>query len=108
MYKQRQNLTYPINMARNIAKISSQTHLTFPSDIELYPTRNFIKKFLTFILNNPFYLEKGSRNVFVLPVFEILEGYEVKFIINNFSVAYSFYLNSDSKRQNYPPKDAEE
>lgn len=77
MYKNRQNLTYPINMARNIAKVNSQTHFTFPSDIELYPTKNFISKFLEFIRRNPHYAVKESRSVFVLPVFEILAGYQV-------------------------------
>lgn len=77
MYKNRQNLTYPINLARNIAKINSQTHLVFPSDIELYPTKNFSAKFLDFVRRNPEYIKKGTRNVFVLPVFEILEGHQV-------------------------------
>lgn len=77
MYKNRQNLTYPINMARNIAKVNSQTHLTFPSDIELYPTKNFTAKFFHFIQQNPNYVERGTRNVYVLPVFEILAGHQV-------------------------------
>lgn len=77
MYKQRQNLTYPINLARNIAKTNSQTHLIFPSDIELYPTKNFIAQFFEFIKQNPNYIGGESKNVFVLPVFEVLEGHQV-------------------------------
>lgn len=82
MYKSRMNLTYPINMARNIAKVNTQTHFVFPSDIELYPTRNYINDFFEFVRRNPKYTERGSRNVYVLPVFEIFEANQVIFIIN--------------------------
>ncbi|XP_023017546.2 beta-1,4-glucuronyltransferase 1 [Leptinotarsa decemlineata] len=77
MYKERKNLTYPINVARNVAKLNAQTHFVFPSDIELYPTRNFIKEFLEFVQKRPDYFKKNSTNVFVLPLFEILEGYRI-------------------------------
>lgn len=77
MYKQRTGLFYPINVARNVAKLNAQTHFVFPSDIELYPTRHFISKFFNFTRHHPEYFEKSSRNVFVFPLFEIQEGYEI-------------------------------
>lgn len=77
MYKDVHNLSFPINLARNIAKLNSLTYLTLPSDIELYPTKNFIQKFLKFVIENPRYIKNHPRNVFVLPVFEIKPGNEV-------------------------------
>ena len=36
-YRHRNNLDYPINVARNVARTTANTHFIFPSDIELYP-----------------------------------------------------------------------
>ena len=36
------NLTYPINVGRNIARESALTHFVFASDIELYPNDLYI------------------------------------------------------------------
>ena len=36
-YRHRNNLDYPINVARNVARVTANTHFIFPSDIELYP-----------------------------------------------------------------------
>ncbi|XP_018579178.1 beta-1,4-glucuronyltransferase 1-like [Anoplophora glabripennis] len=77
MYKEKNNLTYPINTARNIARTAAQTHFVFPSDIELYPTRNFIPMFLAFIRQHPEYAQKDAKNVFVLPIFEVRAGSKV-------------------------------
>ncbi|CAH1155178.1 unnamed protein product [Phaedon cochleariae] len=77
MYKTRMNLTYPINVARNVAKLTAQTYLVFPSDIELYPTRNLIPDFFKFAAQRGEFFRKNSRNVFVLPVFEILAGLKI-------------------------------
>lgn len=49
-YKAAKSLVYPVNVARNVAKESANTHFVFPSDIELYPSPgllenvSFIKK----------------------------------------------------------------
>lgn len=43
------NLSYPVNVARNIARISAQTLYILPSDIELYPSVNLIPMFLDMI-----------------------------------------------------------
>ncbi|KAJ8952953.1 hypothetical protein NQ318_006570 [Aromia moschata] len=77
MYKARNHLTYPINVARNVAKLSAQTYFVFPSDIELYPTRNFIQKFLYFVKLHPDLVRKEQNNVFVLPIFEVLRDQKV-------------------------------
>ena len=36
-YRHRLGLDYPVNVARNVARITASTHFVFPSDIELYP-----------------------------------------------------------------------
>ncbi|XP_031334347.1 beta-1,4-glucuronyltransferase 1-like [Photinus pyralis] len=72
LYKTKANLTYPINVARNIAKRSAQTHFVLASDIELYPSPNLIPKFLRFVEENRKLIERKTKKVFVLPVFEVL------------------------------------
>ena len=36
-YRHRLNLDYPVNVARNVARVTANTHFVFPSDVELYP-----------------------------------------------------------------------
>jgi len=36
-YKKKLGLVYPVNVARNVARVTAATHFVFPSDIELYP-----------------------------------------------------------------------
>lgn len=85
-YQEMRNLTYPVNVARNIARISAQTRYVLPSDIELYPSTGIPSRFLRMIhnstangnlltatnktnsTNNP---SNSSRSVFVLPIFEV-------------------------------------
>ena len=42
-------LLYPINVARNVAREASNTHFVFPCDVELYPSPDFIPRFLAMI-----------------------------------------------------------
>lgn len=44
-FKSANNLTYPVNVARNLARNSSMTQLVLVSDIELYPSVKFIENF---------------------------------------------------------------
>ena len=37
-YRSMNNLTYPVNVGRNIARQSAISHFVFASDIELYPS----------------------------------------------------------------------
>ncbi|XP_015839702.2 beta-1,4-glucuronyltransferase 1 [Tribolium castaneum] len=73
-YKTSQNLLYPINVARNIARKMSQTHFILPLDIELFPNPDFIPKFLSMIARNQPPLDRPNPRVFPLPVFEIESG----------------------------------
>ena len=43
-YRSTNNLTYPVNVGRNIARQSATSHFVFPSDIELYPSPGMLKK----------------------------------------------------------------
>ncbi|XP_066141726.1 beta-1,4-glucuronyltransferase 1-like isoform X2 [Euwallacea fornicatus] len=74
LFKTEKKLLYPINVARNVAKLASETYFIFPSDIELCPSKKFIPKFLQFVKDNMDLFYKDARNVFVLPIFEILEN----------------------------------
>lgn len=49
MYKTKQNLTYPINVARNVAIQESQTHYILAADMELIPSEGIIDNFLGMI-----------------------------------------------------------
>ncbi|GAB0089477.1 ATP-binding cassette sub-family G member 1 [Sergentomyia squamirostris] len=69
MFKNQKNLTYPINVGRNIARDAAITHFIFPCDIELYPSLHVVLKFLEMIARNDSpLLNKKPR---VLPAFEI-------------------------------------
>lgn len=46
MYKFRNNLTYPVNVGRNIAREAAITHFVLPSDVELYPNPGLVQQFL--------------------------------------------------------------
>ncbi|XP_076363357.1 beta-1,4-glucuronyltransferase 1-like [Tachypleus tridentatus] len=75
-YVRLNNLPYPINVARNVARLNAKTHYVFASDVELYPSENIIPRFLRLVEN----VKNGSSNfttkrqVFVLPVFEVRSG----------------------------------
>lgn len=89
-------MTYPINVARNVARESAQTHFIFSSDIELYPTRHLIQNFFSMMAN---YSSLKKNSVFVLPIFEIVADAnvpesktELKDMIAN-STAFVFHKN---------------
>ncbi|XP_076363353.1 beta-1,4-glucuronyltransferase 1-like [Tachypleus tridentatus] len=75
-YVRLNNLPYPINVARNVARLNAKTHYVFASDVELYPSENIIPRFLRLVES----MKNGSSNfttkrqVFVLPVFEVRSG----------------------------------
>jgi len=76
-YKQQNNLDYPINVARNVARQNVQTHFVFPSDIELYPSPDLIPAFLDMIRQNGPRLQGKNPRVFVNNIFEIEAGYSL-------------------------------
>lgn len=68
------NLRYPINVLRNVARSNAETYFVLASDIELYPSANLAHLFLD-MLQNMRILHNANNNkrmVFVLPVFEVL------------------------------------
>ncbi|XP_043661897.1 beta-1,4-glucuronyltransferase 1 isoform X2 [Drosophila teissieri] len=79
-YKSRANLTYPINVGRNIARQAANTHFIFACDIELYPSVGFVDQFLDMVARNHSVLAldpRQRRRVYPLPVFEIETGVQV-------------------------------
>lgn len=50
MYKTKHKLTYPINVARNVAVQESQTHYVLAADMELIPSVGIIDNFLNMII----------------------------------------------------------
>ncbi|XP_065319035.1 uncharacterized protein LOC135927027 [Gordionus sp. m RMFG-2023] len=66
---------YPINMARNIARLASKTHYIFTLDIEFLPSNNLMSLFLDFIRNSV-HDYKMDKTVFVIPAFEVKMNYE--------------------------------
>ncbi|XP_043482297.1 beta-1,4-glucuronyltransferase 1-like [Leptopilina heterotoma] len=65
--RKQRGMTYPINVARNIARVQAQTDRVLVSDIELLPSAKMASGFQQMLQ------ERSTRNnvVFVLPVFEI-------------------------------------
>lgn len=79
-YKNTANLTYPINVGRNIARQAVNTHFILASDIELYPSLGFVDFFLDMVARNHSVLALDPllpRRVYPLPVFEIASGAEI-------------------------------
>ncbi|XP_063695856.1 beta-1,4-glucuronyltransferase 1-like [Culicoides brevitarsis] len=68
-YKSKQNLTYPINVGRNIAREAALTHFVLASDIELYPNPGVVTEFLRMYAK--FESRTHLKEVFVLPIFEV-------------------------------------
>lgn len=72
------NLLYPVNVARNIARDAALTHYILPSDIELYPSPNFIPRFLNMVARNNKPLNSSKRpRVFPISIFEVDAKYQV-------------------------------
>ncbi|XP_015593298.1 beta-1,4-glucuronyltransferase 1 [Cephus cinctus] len=61
------DMVYPINVARNVARMKAYTNQVLVSDIELLPSKNLASGFLEMIRGRV----PRARVVFVTPVFEI-------------------------------------
>lgn len=70
-YRRKHDLLFPINVARNTARQSAQTHYVFAADIELYPSVNFIPKFMKMLSVHPEHVRGTRPRIYVLPIFEI-------------------------------------
>ncbi|XP_014260515.1 beta-1,4-glucuronyltransferase 1-like [Cimex lectularius] len=75
-FRYSEELTYPVNVARNAARVQSLTKYTLVSDVELLPSRNLVTNFMKMVnaleKNSKFGLQEFvNRLVYVLPVFEV-------------------------------------
>ncbi|EEZ97317.1 N-acetyllactosaminide beta-1,3-N-acetylglucosaminyltransferase-like Protein [Tribolium castaneum] len=77
MYKNQKKLLYPVNVGRNVARETAQTHYILPSDIELYPSPNIIPQFLAMIAENRGPLLSKNPKVFPLHLFEVSANQQV-------------------------------
>ena len=76
------NLTYPVNVGRNIARESALTHFVLASDIELYPNPGLIQSFLKMIKNTNqegqiYNVFDSNPKAYVVSIFEIEEGHQL-------------------------------
>lgn len=62
---------YPINVGRNIARDAALTHFILASDIELYPSPNFVSKFLEMIARNEEAMQRPALKVYPIVLFEV-------------------------------------
>ncbi|KAF2366055.1 hypothetical protein FHG87_003195 [Trinorchestia longiramus] len=72
-YRQQKKLLYPVNVARNVARRQASTYFVFPSDVELYPSINFIPEFFK-MLKKPDISNTTLPRVFVFSIFEVEEN----------------------------------
>ena len=71
-------MTYPVNVGRNVARETANSHYIFPSDIELYPSPGLIPAFLKMVTSGTeAALKRPNHRVFVSSIFEIKEGHEL-------------------------------
>ena len=75
-FRSSESLTYPVNVARNVARRQAQTTFLLVSDVELFPSKNLVVNFIKMVTS----LQKKSgvgleacinKLVYVLPVFEV-------------------------------------
>lgn len=72
-YRQQKKLLYPVNVARNTARLAVQTYFVFPSDVELYPSTNFIPEFFK-MLKRPDFSNSTNPRVYIFSIFEVREN----------------------------------
>ncbi|KAK4313033.1 hypothetical protein Pmani_015555 [Petrolisthes manimaculis] len=75
-YRQRKKLLYPVNIARNTARLAAQTYFVVASDVELYPSVNFIPEFFK-MLKRPDLSNTTQPRVYPFSIFEIKENVSV-------------------------------
>lgn len=68
-YRSEHNMSYYINIPRNIAQDAAITHYIFHTDIELYPSENLAHKFLHMIAFDERPLIQNRA--YVVPTFEV-------------------------------------
>lgn len=81
-FRKDNNMMYPINVGRNVARNGSTTNYFIVSDIEMVPSEGLAPKFLTMIrkLMGDKKRDEGcvfAKTVFVVPLFEVERGEEI-------------------------------
>ncbi|GBP82128.1 Beta-1,4-glucuronyltransferase 1 [Eumeta japonica] len=81
-YRKENNLVYPINVGRNVARNASRTNYFIVSDIEMVPSDGLAEKFLRMVrrLMGEKKRREGcvfAKTVFVVPLFEVESGEEI-------------------------------
>ncbi|XP_061395892.1 beta-1,4-glucuronyltransferase 1-like [Musca vetustissima] len=71
IYWKQFSVDFPINVGRNVARRSANTHFTMAADIELYPSKDFIRNFLEMLSGNKSLLAEGQPHVFAVPAFDL-------------------------------------
>ena len=69
------SLPYPVNAARNVARLTSTTSHVLVSDLELFPSARLADNFVSLVADRG-NVYSGEKLVFVVPTFEIEEGEE--------------------------------
>ncbi|XP_042235662.1 beta-1,4-glucuronyltransferase 1-like, partial [Homarus americanus] len=69
-YRHQNGLLYPVNVGRNVARLAAQTYFVLPSDIELYPSVNFIPEFFKMLKRKDASRTTKPR-IYVLSIFEV-------------------------------------
>lgn len=70
-FREESGLTYPVNVARNVARQASHTSHVLVSDVELLPSVSMVPAFRVLFRTYMSTHTPPARHVFVLPVFEI-------------------------------------
>jgi N-acetyllactosaminide beta-1,3-N-acetylglucosaminyltransferase len=89
------NLTYPVNLLRNVARQNAPTHYILASDAELYPSLDMVRLFFDMLRRNESVLHLGRPKVFVLPIFEVYRNQTVPSskteLVIHLILIFSFY-----------------
>ncbi|GLV35359.1 uncharacterized protein CBL_01491 [Carabus blaptoides fortunei] len=75
-YRNRENLPYPVNVCRNVARTAARTSHVLVSDVELIPSDRLATKFID-MLQHVRIANVAANHVFVVPVFEVDSGVSV-------------------------------
>ncbi|KAM3965983.1 beta-1,4-glucuronyltransferase 1 [Aphomia sociella] len=81
-FRRENNMIYPINVGRNVARNAARTNYFIVSDIEMVPSDGLAPKFLTMVrkLMGDKKRDDGcifAKTVFVVPLFEVEKGEEM-------------------------------
>ncbi|XP_059056879.1 uncharacterized protein LOC131850602 [Achroia grisella] len=81
-FRRLNNVIYPINVGRNVARNASRTNYFIVSDIEMVPSDGLAPKFLTMVrkLMGDKKRNEGcifAKTIFVVPLFEVEKGEEI-------------------------------